>query len=101
MNKQQKNRSLPPTKVNAHHKPHGFQEIENCKQAIKDIIQHTESENKPKQSQHKSVDKTQQQKKQLHSTVQEYNENVGKMFTSTKYGIQYMQKKVMHNIDQL
>ncbi|CAK65574.1 unnamed protein product (macronuclear) [Paramecium tetraurelia] len=100
MNKQQKNKSLPPAKANAQHKPNQFQEIENCKQAIKDIIQHTETENKPKLSQHRSVDKT-QQKKQIHSTVQEYNGNVGKMFTSTKYGIQYMQKKVMHNIDQL
>ncbi|CAD8119763.1 unnamed protein product [Paramecium sonneborni] len=101
MNKQQKNRSLPPQKFSVHQKIHDFQEIEHCKQAIKDIIQNTETENKPKQQQHKSVDKTQQQKKQIHSTVQEYNENVGKMFTSTKYGVQYMQKKVMHNIDQL
>ncbi|CAK87645.1 unnamed protein product (macronuclear) [Paramecium tetraurelia] len=100
MNQQSKHKSLPPKKIIPKHNE--FKDIEHCPQAIKQIISNSNASHT--KNFHKSAEKDHQQpqeKKHLHSTVQQYNQNVGKMFTSTKYGVAYMQKKVMHNIDQL
>ncbi|CAD8084144.1 unnamed protein product [Paramecium sonneborni] len=100
MNQQSKNKSLPLKKIIP--KQSQPQDIEHCRQAIKQIIQNSDASSNS--TFHKSAEQHHQQqqpKKHLHSTVQKYNENIGKMFTSTKYGVAYMQKKVMHNIDQL
>ncbi|CAD8197085.1 unnamed protein product [Paramecium pentaurelia] len=100
MNQQSKNKSLHSKNIiPKHNEP---QDIEHCRQAIKQIIGNSDIPHN--QTYHKSAEMHHQQpqpKKNLHSTIQQYNENIGKMFTSTKYGVAYMQKKVVHNIDQL